>query len=217
MSTRATIYTRISDARGDDTAGVDRQREDCLALCAERGWDVVAVHEDNNVSAMKRKVRPAYTAMLEDVREGRCEVVVCWATDRLYRQPRDLEGLVEALGSVQVATVKSGKVDLSTADGRMVARLLGNVSAHESEKRGERVARAAAQRAKNGGYGGGRRRMGYTDTATELVPDEAEGIRWAYGIIAAGGSLESVVRNTPGSAPARSARSGPVRTSCCDP
>ena len=37
MRTRAAIYARISDARGGDTAGVDRQQEDCLALCAEQG------------------------------------------------------------------------------------------------------------------------------------------------------------------------------------
>lgn len=194
-TTRAAIYTRISDARDGDTAGVDRQREDCLALCAANGWTVVAVHEDNNVSAMRRKVRPAYAALLDDVQAGRCDVVVCWATDRLYRQPQDLQALVRALGDVQVATVKSGDVDLSTADGRLVARILGDMSAHESEKRGERVARAASQRAAAGKFGGGKRRFGYTATADALVPVEADALRVAYGEIAAGASLESIVRS----------------------
>jgi len=197
QSQRAAIYTRISDAREDDTAGVDRQREDCLALCAERGLDVVDVYEDNNVSATKHHIgkRPSGARLLEAVANHEVDVVVVWSADRLYRRPADLETLVDALGHVPVVTVKSGSVDLSTADGRMVARMLGSVAAHEVEKRGERVARAAAQRAKDGRYGGGRRRLGYNETATELVPVEAAAIRDGYLAVAKGASLMSVAQD----------------------
>ncbi|MBU6151868.1 MAG: hypothetical protein KGR25_10485, partial [Chloroflexi bacterium] len=88
---------------------------------------------------------------------------------------------------------RSGTVDLSTADGRMIAGLLGTMARHEVEKRGERVARAAAQRAKEGRFGGGKRRLGYSADATELVPREADEIRWAYQHVANGGTLRSVV------------------------
>jgi DNA invertase Pin-like site-specific DNA recombinase len=195
MRIRAGIYTRISDARDGDTAGVDRQLEDCLALCADRGWTVVTTYEDNNVSAMKSKARLAYGELLNDVREGHLDVVVTWASDRLYRRLSDLEELTKVLGSVTVATVKSGKVDLSTADGILMANLLGSVSQHESQKRGERVARAASQRAQEGRYNGGQRRFGYNPTATELKADEADAVREAYRHVAAGGTLESIVRD----------------------
>jgi site-specific DNA recombinase len=194
---RAAIYTRISDAREDDVAGVTRQAEDCAALCTERGWSIVQTITDNNVSATKRAIsaRAGGAELLRLVAEREIDVVVVWSVDRLYRRPADLEGLVDSLGEVPVVAVKSGDVDLSTADGRLVARLLGAAAAHESEKRGERVARAAAQRAQEGRYGGGRRRMGYSTDATELVLDEADAVREAYERVVAGGTLESIVRD----------------------
>ncbi len=36
---------------GRRRAGVARQEEDCRALCARKGWEVIAVHPDNDVSA----------------------------------------------------------------------------------------------------------------------------------------------------------------------
>ena len=41
---RAAIYARISDARDGDTAGVDRQVEDCQELAKRDGLEVVAVY-----------------------------------------------------------------------------------------------------------------------------------------------------------------------------
>lgn len=49
--TRAAVYVRISKDDTGERAGVQRQREDCLALAESRGWEVVEVFEDNDVSA----------------------------------------------------------------------------------------------------------------------------------------------------------------------
>lgn len=48
----AAIYTRISRNAGlGDQLGVTRQREDCEALARRKGWEVVGVYEDNDISA----------------------------------------------------------------------------------------------------------------------------------------------------------------------
>lgn len=192
----AAIYTRISDAREGDSAGVDRQREDCEKLAEKLGCAVAEVFIDNNVSATKKRLadRPAGKRMLEAIAEGEANMVIAYSADRLYRQVAELDQLIDALGDRPVETVKSGDVDLSTADGRLKARLLATVAQHESEKRGERVQRAAAQRAKEGRHIGGARRLGYNSTATELVQHEADEVAWAYRHVADGGTLESVVR-----------------------
>jgi DNA invertase Pin-like site-specific DNA recombinase len=190
---RAGVYARISDARGDDTAGVERQVEDCLALAAGRGYEVVERYVDNNKSAFSGARRPEYERLLDDVEAGRIDVVVVWASDRLYRRLADLEKLVDALQGVEVATCHSGEVNLDSADGRMHARMLGTVAQHSSEKSAERVARAAEQRARAGKFSGGKRRFGYTADGTALVEDEAEALRWAYAHILEGGSMGQVV------------------------
>lgn len=196
---RAAIYARISDARDGDTAGVDRQVEDCQELAKRDGLEVVAVYVDNNVSAYRPGgKRPRYDEMLQAVQAGQVDAIVTYATDRLYRRLSDLEQLTTVLRRgrdvVPVLTVKSGNVDLSTADGVMQAGMLAVVAKHESEKRGERVARAARQRAEQGKFGGGLRRFGYDATMTALEPAEADAIAWAYQAVADGATIRAVQR-----------------------
>jgi hypothetical protein len=127
--------------------------------------------------------------------DGQIDVVIVYSAERLYRRVAEIDDLIEQLRDVPVHSVSSGNVDLATADGRMLARVLASMAQHESEKRGERVARAARQRAEDGGYGGGRRRFGYMKTADALLEDEAEAMRVAYKAVAAGATLESIVRD----------------------
>lgn len=160
---------------------------------AERGWSVADVYCDNNRSA-STGIRPEYRRLLADVSAREVDAVVVWSTDRLYRRLTDLEEIVTVLGSVPVVTVKSGTVDLSTADGKTVARILGSVAQGEVEKRGERVARAARQRAEAGRFNGGTRRFGYDKQMTELVQDEADAIVWGTEQLVAGASIREVCR-----------------------
>jgi site-specific DNA recombinase len=206
---RAAIYTRISDSREGDAAGVTRQQEDCVCLAERLGWTVVGVFVDNNKSAMHGK-RPEYDRLLAAVRAGAVDGILVYSSDRLYRRLSDLETLVDELSGLQVATVSSGEVDLSTADGRLHARLLGGVNQHESEKKSERITRAAVQRAQAGRHGGGPRRLGYAHTGTrpvtgldgqivqrpsgplKIVQAEAKLIRKAYDQVLQGVSLRQI-------------------------
>ena len=49
---RAGIYTRISWDPEGQRAGVERQRVNCEALCASRGWQINQFWEDNDSSAL---------------------------------------------------------------------------------------------------------------------------------------------------------------------
>jgi site-specific DNA recombinase len=213
---RAAIYTRISQDRYGQGEGVQDQCVLCAKLAAVRDLDVVGYYEDNDKSAMRGK-RPRYEALMQDVEAGLIDVILVVNADRLYRQLKDLLSLTKVLkaADVPVFSVRSGDVDLATADGRMYAGMKGVVAQHESDLKAERLADACMRRAAKGRYGGGLRRFGYEhrDTrmvylrngeATEeierptgplvLVPDEAEAIAWAYEHVAAGGSLGSVKR-----------------------
>ena len=94
---RAAIYLRISLDRHGDGLAVERQREDCKRIIAQRGWEHVATYEDPSVSASSRTVtRPGYERMVRDWQAGRFDAVVCWDLDRLTRQPRQLEDWIDA-------------------------------------------------------------------------------------------------------------------------
>jgi site-specific DNA recombinase len=74
--TAAAVYVRISQARDGEHAGVDRQRDDCLALAERQGWTVGEVYTDNDRSAYDGKPRPDYVRMLADIEAGRVDGVI---------------------------------------------------------------------------------------------------------------------------------------------
>ena len=86
----AAVYCRISQDREGAGLGVTRQEADCRALCERRGWTVVEVYTDNDVSAYSGKPRPNWARLIEDVRAGHIGAIVGWHVDRLTRSPREL-------------------------------------------------------------------------------------------------------------------------------
>ncbi len=188
---KTAVYLRQSLDRHGDMLAVDRQREDCLKLCDQRGWTGVAEYLDNDVSA-SNGVRPDYQRMLDDVRAGQIERIVVWHADRLYRQLRELEDLIDLCNAHNVALATySGDLDLSHDTGRMIARILGAVARGEVERKSARQVRAARQLAEQGRPWWSSRPFGYTPKG-EVVPAEADLIRDAYAQVLAGASLHSI-------------------------
>src|SRR5688500_14059474 len=135
---RAAIYLRQSrDAAGDGLA-VERQRQDCERLAAERGWTVIpgGVLTDNDMSASTGRRRPGYERLLELIDARAVDVVIVWHLDRLTRRLADLVDVIDRTeqASVRIATV-AGDLDLSTDAGRLVARILGSVTQGEVERK----------------------------------------------------------------------------------
>ncbi|MFE9001751.1 recombinase family protein [Streptomyces sp. NPDC007875] len=120
MARKVGIHTRISRDDEGDAPGVARQRTDCERLADLRTWQPVKIYEDNDVSAFKRNVvRDEFELMLKDLRAGLIDGVVAYDLDRLARQPRDLERLIEIFDErprLEFATV-TNDVNLGTADG----------------------------------------------------------------------------------------------------
>lgn len=189
----AGVYVRISRDRAGAGLGVQRQEEDCRALAARLGWEVGEVYVDNDLSAFTGKPRPAFDRMLADVDAGRIGAVIVWHVDRLTRQPKELEHVIDVADAtgLQLATF-TGEIDLATPTGRLMARIVGSTARYESEHKAERQRRANLQRAEQGrAHGGGRRGYGYT-TGRELVEEEAAHLRWAAEQVGAGFTLRDV-------------------------
>jgi len=195
---RAAIYARISDDREGDALGVGRQIEDARSRAAALGLEVVEppfVDNDISASTKSTKRRPAYEDMLQRARAGDFAVIIAYSNSRVTRRPRELEDLIvlyERHGVV-VRTVASGDDDLSTADGRMTARIKASVDAAEAERVAERVSRKNDQRAASGAphgrIGYGFRRANDHDVAE---PAEAEIIQEMTARVLGGGTLRAL-------------------------
>ena len=203
---RAAIYLRQSIDRDGEGLAVARQREDCLAVCRERGWEP-AEYLDNDRSA-SRGFRPDYRRMLADIESGVIGAVVTWDLDRLHRRPAELESFIDLADrkGLKLATV-GGDADLSTDSGRLFARIKGAVATAEVERKSARQKRANQQRAEAGKAWGSRRPFGYAPKpglpnskkigaadCTAIEPVESALLRQAYADVLQGVSLYSICK-----------------------
>ena len=189
---KALIYVRQSKDTAGTGLAVERQRQDCEKLAADRGWTVTGTMTDNDLSASSGKHRPGYADLLASIDAGTVDVVIAWHVDRLTRRLSELEDLIgrcEAAG-VRVATV-SGDLDLSTDAGRLVGRILGAVARGEIERKSARQKRAALQAAESG-RPPSRRAFGFTNGDHD--PAEAAALRELYPQIVGGMSIVAATK-----------------------
>ena len=190
------MYTRISSEAEGDRLGVERQREDCEALAARKGWPVAEVYVDDDRSAYSGKPRPAYRRMLDDISARQIDALVVYNLDRLHRQPRELEAffdITDAAGLRDLATVE-GDINLGSHDGRFHARILGAVARKSSDDASRRIKRKNEERAAQGlPTGGGTRPFGYRPDRVTVDPEEAPLVREAARRVLAGESVRALV------------------------
>lgn len=151
---------------------------------------------DNDISAFSGKFRPSYRDMLSRLAET--DKVLAWHTDRLYRQPSELEEFMELCieHSVFAETVQTGPMDLSTAAGIFAARMFVNIASYESQIKAARVKRAMEQKIRAGQFTGGPIPWGWNleDGIPVLDEPNADIIRGIFRDVISGRSLGSIVR-----------------------
>jgi DNA invertase Pin-like site-specific DNA recombinase len=202
----AGVYLRQSRDRDlDEETGekkglaIARQREDCLRLCRERGWEVAEEYPDNDFSAYSGKRRPQYERMLADIEAGKLDAVVVWDLDRLHRRPIELEQFIDLADRCRLALATvSGDTDLGTDSGRLFARVKGAVARAEGERKSARQKRAALQGAQQGRPHTGTRAFGYESDGVTVRPGEAEALARAYRSLLAGSTLTSIAKDLNG-------------------
>lgn len=183
------IYIRQSLDKDGNGAAVERQLTACQEFCAQKGWEVGAVFEDNDISATTGKHRPSFEALLS----SRPDRIVVWHVDRLIRLSRELERVID-LG-VNVYAVKSGHIDLSNPAGRAVAKTITAWAQYEGEQKATRQIAANVQRAHAGVWQFSNRPYGYERVNGEVRIVEAEAVvlRDAYARYLDGESYYSIV------------------------
>lgn len=108
----------------------------------ERVGAVIGEELQDGLSAWKRGVRrPGWERLLARVESGESDGIVVWHTDRLFRQPRDLEKLIE-LGERGFKVYSArGERDLADPDDRFILRIEVAHAARSSDDTSRRIKR----------------------------------------------------------------------------
>lgn len=161
---RAALYLRVS-TEGQTT---DNQRPDLERLARARGYDVVAVYQEQE-SAAKR--RPAHARMLDDARRGAFNVLVVWALDRFgrsmagnVRQVLELDRL-----GVLVVSTREPWLDTSGPVRDLLVAIFSWVAEQERSRLVERTKAGLARARREGKRLGRRRRMAGSEVGRALA------------------------------------------------
>lgn len=138
---RALLSVRLS-VLTETTTSPARQELDLRLLARERGYRVVGVARDVNVSATKVPPwkRPQLGPWLRD-RTPEFDVLLFWKMDRLVRRVADLTTMITWCVSYGKNLVsKHDPIDLTTETGKALAALVSSAAEIEAANAGTRVA-----------------------------------------------------------------------------
>ncbi|MCW2899511.1 MAG: hypothetical protein JWO67_1776 [Streptosporangiaceae bacterium] len=180
--------------RAEFSKGIGRQEEDGRAHAKRLGWTITKVIPEDDTSAFKRRkialpdgttglrtVRPGFRAALDLLASGECDGLIADDLDRVARDPRDLEDLIDVVESrhprIPVESV-TGSLRLANDADITMARIMCAVANKSSRDTSRRVSRKHEELAAEGKPGGGGfRGYGYDRRNLEVVPEEAEIVR----------------------------------------
>lgn len=175
---RAVAYCRVSTKGqvGEDKFGIDAQMEMIRDYCEKNDIEVVNWYIDEGVSGAEKK-RPALSRLLEgEVTNPPVQYVIVAKADRLARSVELYYGFKANLSDLNLELVSVAE-DWSAQE-KLTALILENflavVAEIEKENIRVRMSGGRRQKAKRGGYAGGRAPMGYKVVNGELVINEEE-------------------------------------------
>jgi DNA invertase Pin-like site-specific DNA recombinase len=133
-------YVRVSTAeQARDGFSLDAQRKAIEAECERRGWELVEVIEDDGYTG-RNDDRPGLQRALRLLAKRKAKAVVVARLDRLARSLLNLAQWIDVSAKQKWAIVAlDHELNTTTANGRLVARIIASVAQWESEINGERV------------------------------------------------------------------------------
>lgn len=179
------IVVRLS-RETEATTSPERQTDECVSLCETRGYEVVGVAQDLDVSGsadpFSRKDRPQLARWLardyldsavpgvENTDPCPFDLVVFYRLDRLVRSVKNLNRLIlwAEQHDLRLVSATEPHFDLTQPFGQVIASLVGTVAELELEAIRERTGSTFKHNAKLGKWRGGNPPWGY-------LPDKSSG------------------------------------------
>ncbi|MHA6732034.1 recombinase family protein [Devosia sp. A369] len=185
---RCAIYTRKSSEEGleQDFNSLGAQREACEAYIrsqAHEGWQLIPDRFDDGGFSGGNMERPALARLMDQLRDGKIDIIVIYKIDRLTRSLTDFARLAETFDKHNVSFVSvTQQFNTTTSMGRLMLNVLLSFAQFEREITGERIRDKIAASKKKGMWMGGVIPMGYDarDRRLFINDEEATTIRQVF-------------------------------------
>ena len=116
------------------------QKERLEAFCKFKGYEIIDYYEDAGISAKTGNLRPQFERLKDDIRAKKINTIIALKLDRITRSIYDWENLITFLDKNNAyLDCANDEINTTTANGKMVSRLLMSVSQNEIERTSERT------------------------------------------------------------------------------
>lgn len=166
------LYMRVStEDQAREGFSLPEQKERLEAFCKFKGYEIIDYYQDAGISAKTGNYRPEFERLKADMESKKINTIVSLKLDRITRSVYDWEDLITFLdkNNAYIDCVNDD-INTTTANGKMVARLLMSVSQNEIERTSERTKVGLAGAIKSG-HIPGKAPLGYKHENKKLVID----------------------------------------------
>ena len=127
---KCAIYTRKSSEEGleQDFNSLDAQREACEAYIKSQkheGWELIEKQYNDGGFSGGTMNRPAFQDLLQDVENGKVDIVVVYKVDRLTKSLMDFSKIVDIFDKHETSFVSiTQQFNTTTSMGRLTLNIL---------------------------------------------------------------------------------------------
>ena len=116
------------------------QKERLEAFCKFKGYEIIDYYQDAGISAKTGNHRPEFERLKEDIKTKKINTIIALKLDRITRSIYDWENLITFLDNNNAfLDCANDEINTTTANGKMISRLLMSVSQNEIERTSERT------------------------------------------------------------------------------
>lgn len=127
------------------------QKERLESFCKFKGYEIVDYYEDAGISAKTGNHRPDFERLKNDIKAKKINTIVALKLDRITRSIYDWENLMTFLDENEAyLDCVNDEINTTSANGKMISRLLMSVSQNEIERTSERTKIGLAGAIKSG-------------------------------------------------------------------
>ena len=146
------LYMRVStDDQAKEGFSLPEQKERLEAFCKFKNYEIIDYYEDAGISAKTGNHRPEFERLKKDIKSKKINTIVALKLDRITRSIYDWEELITFLDENDAyLDCANDEINTTTANGKMISRLLMSVSQNEIERTSERTKVGMAGAIKSG-------------------------------------------------------------------
>ena len=135
------LYLRVStEDQAREGFSLPEQKERLETFCKFKSYEIVDYYQDAGISAKTGNYRPEFERLKADIKAKKVNTIVALKLDRITRSIFDWEKLITFLDENNAyIDCANDEINTTSANGKMISRLLMSVSQNEIERTSERT------------------------------------------------------------------------------